>query len=413
MIRIINGAYLDTGDMSLKYGDIAVDGDRITAVGDIPDGEYERTVNAAGNLIIPGFNNAHAHSPMTFLRGLAEDLPLDRWLNEVIFPAEAKLSQEGAELYTKISVLEYLSSGITSCFDMYPFLCADSYISMGFRAVFCTSYYAYWHDLGVMEEVYNRYNSYHPLISLKMGIHAEYTNTREDLENVSALVHKYKAPLWTHISETEKEVKDCKDRYGKTPAALFEELGLWDFGGGGYHCVHFTEEDMDIFARRGLTAVTCPGSNLKCASGIADLKRLKEKGVKLAVGTDGPASNNALDMFREMYLAAVLQKIKYNDAAAFSAKDILKAAITGGADAMELRSGRIAEGFLADLVMIDLSRPSMQPINDVVTNLVYAGSKDVVKMTMVGGKILYENGMFNINEDIDLIYYKANSLRFS
>ena len=170
---------------------------------------------------------------------------------------------------------------------------------------------------------------------------------------------------------------------------------------------------MDIFARRGLTAVTCPGSNLKCASGIADLKRLKEKGVKLAVGTDGPASNNALDMFREMYLAAVLQKIKYNDAAAFSAKDILKAAITGGADAMELRSGRIAEGFLADLVMIDLSRPSMQPINDVVTNLVYAGSKDVVKMTMVGGKILYENGMFNINEDIDLIYYKANSLRFS
>lgn len=405
MIRLINAQYLDTDTMTVKHGDIAIDGDRISAVGELPAGEYERTININGNLVIPGFCNAHAHSPMTFLRSAAEDLPLDRWLNESVFPREDKLTFEQAQLFTKLSVLEYLANGITSCFDMYFFPCAESYVSMGFRAVFCSSFNQFWKDPEIMVQQYEKYNAYHPLISYKMGVHAEYTNSRESLEKVSEIVHRYKAPFWLHVSETEKEVRECVERHGITPPVLMDDLGLWDFGGGGYHCVWFADEDYEVFKRHGLYAVTNPCSNAKLASGICPVKRFRDEGIGLAIGTDGPASNNALSMFREMYMAAVLTKLKEQDPAAVPAEYFLKAATSGGAAAMGIDGGNIAAGKLADFTVIDLDRPAMRPHNNILDNLVYSGGTDCIKMTAVNGKILYENGEYNVNEDIEKLYF--------
>ena len=196
-----------------------------------------------------------------------------------------------------------------------------------------------------------------------------------------------------------------------TPPQLLDSIGMFAYGGGGFHCVWMSDEDIELFARKQLWVVTNPGSNAKLASGIAPLDRLAAAGIPMAIGTDGAASNNALDMFREMYLASVLQKIANRDAAAGSADRVLEMACAGGADAMGLHDADdIAPGKLADLVVIDLHRPNMQPLNNIARNIVYSGSKENVRMTMVNGRILYENGEFFIGEAPEEIYEKADRL---
>ena len=196
-----------------------------------------------------------------------------------------------------------------------------------------------------------------------------------------------------------------------TPPQLLDSIGMFNYGGGGFHCVWMSDEDIELFARKKLWAVTNPGSNAKLASGIAPLDRLAAAGIPMAIGTDGAASNNALDMFREMYLASVLQKIANKDAAAGSADRVFEMACAGGAGAMGLHDADdIAPGKLADLVVIDLHRPNMQPLNNIARNIVYSGSKENVRMTMVNGRILYENGEFFIGEAPEEIYEKADRL---
>ena len=202
-----------------------------------------------------------------------------------------------------------------------------------------------------------------------------------------------------------REVAECRERWGKTPTELFESLGHFDFGGGGFHCVHMTEHDLDIFRARGLWVITNPGSNAKLASGIAPLRQMRELGIRMAIGTDGPSSNNALDFFREMYLAAVLQKLRCEDAAALPADDVLHMATVGGAQAMGLSDCDVlAPGKQADLIVIDLQRPNMQPVHNAARNLVYSGSKENVRLTMIAGRVLYENGAFSVGEPVQDIY---------
>ena len=196
-----------------------------------------------------------------------------------------------------------------------------------------------------------------------------------------------------------------------TPTQLFAKKGIYDFGGGGFHCVYLSDEDIEIFKEKGLWAVTCPASNAKLASGIADLKKQHESGLNMAIGTDGPASNNALDMFREMYLACALQKLKHMDAAEFGAENALWMATSGSALAMGLTDcDQIAVGKKADLIVLDMNTPNMQPIHDIAKNIVYSGSKQNVKMTMVNGKILYEDGVYHIDEPAEAIYARANDM---
>ena len=193
---------------------------------------------------------------------------------------------------------------------------------------------------------------------------------------------------------------------GSEPAAH-----VLDYGGGGYHCVWLDEEDMDIFAKRNLSAVTNPGSNTKLASGIAPISEYLKRGINVAIGTDGPASNNCLDMFREMFLVTGLAKLREQDAAAVDALEVLKMATVNGAKAMNLPDADVlATGKQADLIMIDLHQPNMQPLNNIAKNLVYSGSKTNVKMTMIRGRILYENGQFTDAYDVEEIYRKANEI---
>ncbi|MBP1553580.1 MAG: amidohydrolase [Oscillospiraceae bacterium] len=416
-IRIYNARVLTMEQgKDIFWGEVHIKGNRISYVGDAanaPKEEWDRQIDAEGNVVMPGFKNAHTHSAMTFLRSYADDLPLHEWLNNQIFPMEAKLTPDDIYHLSKLAIMEYLTSGITANFDMYltPDTIAQASLDCGFRTVMVGGLNNFSQSFEGLEEWLNKYNNPEELVTFQLGFHAEYTNSRENLEKLAALVQKYKAPISTHSSESAGEVEGCIERHGMTPTALFNSLGMFDYGGSCYHCVYMTDEDLDIMAQKGICAVTNPASNLKLASGIADITRMLEKGVHIAIGTDGPASNNCLDMFREMFLVTGLAKVRENNAAAVSADNVLRMATVEGAYAMGLKDADVlAEGKFADLIVIDLNQPNMQPINNIVKNIVYSGSKQNVKLTMVNGKVLYEDGKFFIGTPAQEVYAKANEI---
>lgn len=413
MIRFYNGKVLALKNgVEITDDEVWVNGSKIVFVGKNYDGKADREIDLNGDLLMPSFKNAHTHSAMTFARSLADDLPLQPWLYDMIFPMEAKLTGDDIYHLSKPAFLEYLTSGITACFDMYyfPESMAKASVDFGFRTVMTCGLNNFKEGLGELEEYYNKFNNYNELISYKLGFHAEYTTSNELMAGIGKLAEKYEAPVFMHSSETESEVKECIDRYGKTPTALFEELGLFNYGGGAYHSVWVNDEDLEIYKNRGVYAVINPGSNAKLASGIAPVSKMLDMGINLAIGTDGPSSNNALDMFREMYLLAATQKLNDRDASSIDANEILKMATVGGAHCMGLYDCDVIDvGKTADIIVIDLKRPNMQPINNITKNIVYSGSKENVKLTMVNGRILYENGEF-IGIDIEEIYYNAQKI---
>lgn len=413
MIRFYNGRLLSfKNGFEITDDEVWTNGSEITFVGKNHDKKADREIDLNGNLLMPAFKNAHTHSAMTFARSLADDLPLQPWLYDMIFPMEAKLNESDIYTLSRLAFLEYLSSGISACFDMYyyPEAMAKASVDAGFRTVMCGAVNNFKESVSLLDEYYQKYNSYDELISYRLGFHAEYTTSKELMNGIALLAEKHEAPVFTHSSETKSEVDDCIERYGKTPTELFEDLGLFNYSGGGFHSVWMSENDLEIYKKHGIWAVINAGSNSKLASGIAPLEKMQKAGINTAIGTDGPSSNNALDMFREMYLAAVTQKLKTSDAAACDAAELLKAATVGGAHCMGLYNCDIIDtGKKADLTVIDLHRPNMQPINNIIKNIVYSGSKENVKLTMINGKILYENGEF-IGTDIEKIYYEVQKI---
>jgi 5-methylthioadenosine/S-adenosylhomocysteine deaminase len=425
-IRFYNARILTMdGNTDIIFGELWVQKNTITYIGDGTDIEqvfpkaedrkvvWDRQIDANGNLLMPGFKDAHTHSAMTFLRSYADDLPLQSWLNEQVFPREAQLTPDDIYTLTIHGIMEYLTSGITANFDMYmqPQMIARAAVDTGFRTVQVDSINNFGGTIDDVEENYLKYNNFHELSSYVLGFHAEYTTSMELMEGIAALSHKYKAPVYMHNSETKSEVEECYSRYQMSPTQLFDKIGMYDYGGGGYHCVWFDDKDIEIFEKKGLSVVTNPASNAKLASGIAPITKYMEHGINIAIGTDGAASNNCLDMFREMFLTTALAKLKENDAAAVDATDVLYMATVGGAKAMGLTDCDVlAPGKKADLIMIDLEQPNMQPLNNIAKNIVYAGSKQNVKLTMVNGRILYEDGKFDIGVDAGDIYAEANSI---
>ena len=413
MIRFYNGRVLSfKNGIKITDDEVWVDGSKIVFVGKNPNSKADREINLNGNLLMPSFKNAHTHSAMTFARSLADDLPLQPWLYDMIFPMEAKLTGEDIYHLSKLAFLEYLTSGITACFDMYYFPedMARASVDFGFRTVMTCGLNNFKENIERLEEYYNKFNSYDELISYKLGFHAEYTTSKELMSGIAGLAEKYKAPVFMHSSETESEVKECIQRYGKTPTVLFDELGLFNYGGGAYHSVWVNDNDLEIYKKHGVYAVINPGSNSKLASGIAPVSKMIDKNIQLAIGTDGPSSNNALDMFREMYLLAATQKLNDRNAASTDANKILEMATVGGAKCMGLDNcDTIDVGKTADLIVIDLNRPNMQPINNITKNMVYSGSKENVKLTMINGRILYENGEF-VGIDTEEIYGNAQKI---
>ena len=402
-------------DDKITEGELWTENDRISYIGPAKapsDEKFDREIDCKGNLLMPGLKNAHTHSAMTFSRSLADEYCLNDWLHKAIFPREAKLIPEHVYWFSKLAYADYLAGGITACFDMYFHKedNARAAVETGFRHVFCgaANDYGGFEDL---ERFYNELNSYDPLISFIYGFHAEYTTCEDNLKFMSELAHKYKAPVFAHISETTEEVAGCRERYGVTPAVLFEKLGIYDFGGGGFHCVWFTDEDTEIFKKRGLWSVFNACSNLKLASGITPVHKFVKDGMNIAIGTDGAGSNNALSMFREMYLDCVLSNVETKNAAAVDPFTILKAGTSGGALCMGLTDCDVLDaGKKADIIMIDMNKPSMQPENNIVRNIVYSGDNSVVKMTMIDGKILYDDGKFN-TLDLDEVIRECNKFR--
>lgn len=412
IITMVNGTDILEGEIHIEDERISFTGTAEEASG-IKDGTlWDREIDACGNVVMPGFKDAHTHSAMTFLRSYADDLPLQEWLYNRVFPMEAKLTEEDVLWCSKLAIMEYLTSGITANFDMYMKNESNAKASAdtGFRTVLCGSINDFGGTIEEIEEEYKHFNNYgNSLISYQLGFHAEYTTKRETLEGMAGLAKKYKAPVYTHNSETKAEVEGCVERYGKTPTAFLDSIGMFNYGGGGFHCVHMTDEDLNICKEKNIWVVTNPASNVKLASGIAPVKKMLDMGIGLAIGTDGPASNNCLDMFREMFLVTALQKVSIPDAAAVDANDVLYMATVSGALSMGLTDcDTIEKGKYADLIMLDMHQPNMQPVNNIGKNIVYSGSKQNVKMTMVAGKILYEDGKFNIGTDAEEVYAKAN-----
>lgn len=417
ILTMVDGEGLFCGDLYTCDTQIAYVGKPLMAneeKDNLPEGyKADRVIDCKGNVLMPGFKNAHTHSGMTVLRSNADDLPLLDWLNIQIFPLEAKLDADMIYDATKLAVLEYLTSGITAAFDMYltPESIAKAFKDMGFRAVLTGNMNNFASSVDYTEKMYEVLNNYDPLISYELGFHAEYTCSDELMRNFSDMVHKHNAPVYVHMAETEAEVKECIGRYGVSPVAYMDSIGMFDFGGGAYHCVHVTEDDLDIFVKRNIHVVTNPGSNTKLASGIAPIKSMMEKGINIGIGTDGPASNNCLDMFREMFLVTGLAKLREKDAAVVDGFDVLKMATVGSAKAMRLDNCDVlSKGKQADIIMIDLNQPNMQPLNNIAKNIVYSGSKSNVKMTMIAGRILYENGEFDSSFDVEAIYRAANDI---
>lgn len=419
MIRFYNGKVLSFGGgLRISDDEVWTDGGSIVYVGpsktDMP--AFQRQIDLKGDLLMPGFKDAHTHTAMVFLRSYADDMPLQEWLYDKVFPHEGKLTPEAVYEFTRLGIMEYLTSGITASFDMYYHneAYAKANVDCGFRTVICSAMNDFDADPTNIEREYLRFNSYHELIRYQLGIHAEYTTSPARMEYMASLAEKYQAPCYMHCAETLAEVDGCIERYGLTPPRLLDKMGLFRYGGGGFHCTWMSEEDIALFAEKGLYAVTNPCSNLKLASGIAPVDEMLAAGVPMAIGTDGAASNNALDMFREMYLVSCLQKLSRMDAAAGKAENILTMACVGGARAMGLADcDDVAPGKKADLIVIDLHRPNMQPVNNIAKNLVFAASKDTVRLTMVNGRVLYENGAFFIGEEPETIYARVAELNRS
>ena len=417
-IRIYNVQILTMKDGQAPFlGEVQIQEDIITYVGElvpVQTVKWDREIDGQGNLLMPSFKNAHTHTAMTFLRSYADDMKLDEWLHQQVFPNEAKLTGEAVYWFTKLGIMEYLTSGITAAYDMYFYVDdgARAAKDCGFRYVFCDSINDFGGTVEGVEKDYLRLNTDEKkAISHRIGFHAEYTTSKELMQGLSELADQYQAPVSAHCSETRKEVEGCKERYGMSPVATLDSLGMFRHGGTLFHCVHMEETDFEILKKRGIYVVTNPASNLKLASGIAPVQRFLKEGIPVAIGTDGAASNNCLDMFREMFLVTGLQKVVCDDPEAVPADEVLKMATVNGALAMGLTDCDVLDtGKKADLILIDLTQPNMQPLQNIEKNLVYSGSKQNVKMTMVGGKILYENGEFYLDVPKEIIYARANEI---
>ena len=399
--RILTMVPDSSGNVSdeIIHGEVRIHDGVITYVGDGLDVKeaWDKEIDAKGNLIMPGFKNAHTHSPMTFLRSYADDLALHEWLHNYVFPAEAKLVPEDGYWLTRLAVLEYLTSGVTTTFDMYYLRdeVARGFSEAKFRNVFCDTVMDVSGSLEEMEADYLRFNKDNSLLNYRFGFHGEYTTSKELIEKIVKLARQYHAPIFTHCCETIPEVESCLKRNGVTPVAYLDSLGVFDNGGGIFHGVVIEDKDFDILKRHNIYVVTNPASNLKISSGIAPINEYLKRGINVAIGTDGPASNNALDMFREMYLTTTLQKVVTMNPEVVPAMEVLKMAINNGAHIMGIEDcDSLAVGKKADIIMIDLNQPNMQPLQNIAKNLVFSGSKSNVKMTMVNGEVLYMDGKF-------------------
>lgn len=382
-----------------------------------PDDHYaNETVDCGGNLLIPAFYNAHCHAAMTLFRGYGEDLPLQRWLEERIFPAEEKLTFRSVYHATMLAIAEMLKAGIASFSDMYMFedAVAEAVLASGIKANLSRSLVSFDPDGNIaneprMTEAIRLAEWYHNAdegrILVDFSLHAEYTNVPKACTYVADIASRFRTGMQIHLSETEKEHTECIGRWGKTPTEFFRDTGVLEVPTCAAHGVWLTDGDIAILADKKATVAHNPVSNLKLGSGVMPLRKLLDAGVNVALGTDGVASNNRLDILRELQTAALIHKGVSRDPAIVSSRELFRLATRNGALAQRRPDcGTIEPGARADLVLIDRNALHNQPIFDDYAMLCYSAERADVKMTMVDGRILYRNGEYTSIDEERLRY---------
>ena len=386
---------------------IAVCGGTICAAGTRAGlAEYvpQKTLHLGNALLMPGLVNAHTHVPMTFLRGLADDLPLMEWLTQHIFPAETHLTAEIVELGATIGCAEMIRTGTTTLADMYLIQqsATAAIEKSGLRALagevifaFPSPAYATVEECFALVRAEAARLSNHSRIRVAVMPHSVYTTTPEILQSSRDLARELSLPLYIHLAETPSETEACAAAHGKRPVEYCHSLGLLGPTTTIAHGVELNAEELDLLKSTGTHIVHNPKSNMKLASGIAPVSAMLARGMLPGLGTDGAASNNSLSMFAEMNACALLHKVHTGDPTALPAQTVLDMATIGSAAAIgwpEL--GQIVPGSPADLIALDLDAPNLQPMYNPVSHLVYAASGHEVRLTMVDGKILYQDGVY-------------------
>lgn len=387
---------------------VGVKDQRIAYIGpDAPAEDFGETYDGSGRLLMPGFVNAHSHSAMTLMRGYGENMALADWLSRRIFPFEARMDEEAVYNGTMLAAAEMLRFGIVSTTDMYFHLGAvsravlESGIKMNFGLGLTCSDDRGIRDLPAFQELQEGLAQHHNAgdgrFRLDAGIHGEYTSTPRVVEEMAAFAKEKGLNLHVHLSETRGEHEACKKRRGgRTPARYFHDAGVFDVPATAAHCVWIEGEDFDLLREKNVTVACCPVSNLKLASGFCPALRLLEGGVNVALGTDGMASNNNLNILEEVKLFSTLFKATAGDPTAISPRQALHAATRAGALAQGRGDcGLLKVGNRADLIVLDLQgRPYLRPCHDMLNNIVYSAQGTDVCLTMVDGRVLYRDGVY-------------------
>ena len=405
----------------LKNAYLGIDGSVIDYIGESrPAAPYDREKDMSGRLLAPGLINCHGHTAMTLLRGVGSDLPLQEWLFEKMMPIEDKFTARDIQVGNALALLEMISTGTTSYSDMYfhADTAVENAVAAGIKANLCRPNQCF-----NPEETYAQNTRAQESIQLfkdcngmadgrvliDFSIHAEYTNFPHIVEAYSADCKALGGRMHIHLSETKKEHDECVAKYGKTPARWFSDLGTFDSPTFAAHCVWVTEEDMVLMREKGVSPVHNPTSNMKLGSGFAPIPRMLELGLNVALGTDGAASNNNLNMMEEMHLAAVLHNGFTHNPTLMKPAQVLNMATRNGARLQGRGdTGSLEVGKKADIIAIDLTRPHLFPNVDPLALMTYSAQGSDVVMTMVDGRILYENGEF-LTLDADRILHAAKT----
>lgn len=385
----------------IKDGFVAVSAGKITAVGagdEIKNYQAKEIIDAGNSIIMPGLINTHTHAAMTYFRGLADDLPLDIWLNQHIWPVEAKyVNAEFVKQVGELACLEMLKAGVTCYNDMYFFgqAMAEPVQKANLRAVVSIASLDFKNtEEGIKEavELSKQYKN-NEFVKIALAPHAIYTCSKENLLKIKDAAETENLRIHIHVSETKKEVENCVKKNGKSPVEYLDELGILSERLMAAHSVWLNENDLKIYKNRGVKVAHCPISNMKLASGAAPLKRMLEMGITVGLGTDGAASNNTLDLFSDMRACALLHKVNNYDPAVISTKAVVKMATMDGAKVLGLEQeiGSLEVGKKADIITINLNKPHLTPVYDPYSHLVYCVNGEDVENAVVNGKVIMKN----------------------
>ena len=419
LIKNITLVPMDGKEDLIKNTNIYIEDDKITHIGELrEDIKVDRTIDGKNKLAMPGLINAHTHIGMSLLRNYADDLPLHEWLTQKIWPTEANLRAEDVYWGSMLSMVEMIQSGTTAFCDMYFFMdeVGKGLEEIGMRGVLTR---------GLIEEqgqnsdklldTKNLYKNWHDKgngkIKVMVAPHAPYTCSPKFLEEIMDLAKELNTGIHIHLSETEKEVKDSFEKWGKSPIEHVYDLGLFEFPTVAAHCVHVDDKDISIMKANNVNPVNNPSSNLKLASGFAPIDKMLKSGINVALGTDGSSSNNNLNMFEEIHLASIVNKAVNKDAISVPAIEALKMATINGAKALgwDNEIGSIEIGKKADIILIDMHKPHLYPIHNIISALAYSVQGSDVDTVIVDGKILMENREMK-TVDMEKIMYNTEKI---